>query len=160
LSSVVRFARLSETPAVLRLALDLTEYGRRLHSQFQYPGDEPFTENYPAHALFFAALLGERVEESLAYFRQRAESADLQQVGTVPIEVYVDLLARCGQPATAIDESLRLMPVGQQGVGIAPTLLDLAERAGKYDRVQTHCRERQDLLGFTAALVQAARRVR
>jgi hypothetical protein len=160
LSSVVRFARLSETPAVLRLALDLTEYGRRLHSQFQYPGDEPFTENYPAHALFFAALLGERVEESLAYFRQRAESADLQQVGTVPIEVYVDLLARCGQPATAIDESLRLMPAGQQGVGIAPTLLDLAERAGKYDRVQTHCRERQDLLGFTAALVQAARRVR
>ncbi len=43
LSSVVRFARLSEDPAVLRLALDLTEYGRRLHAQFQYPGDEPFT---------------------------------------------------------------------------------------------------------------------
>lgn len=157
LSSVVRFARLSEDPAVLRLALDLTEYGRRLHAQFQYPGDEPFTENYPAHGLFFSALLGERVDEALEYFRQRAEASDLQQVGTVPIETYIDLLARVGRPAEAIDASLRLMPAGQSGVGIAPSLLDLAQRSGVYDRVQQHCQQRDDLLGFTAALIRAKR---
>ncbi|MFO0871340.1 MAG: hypothetical protein U0935_20645 [Pirellulales bacterium] len=157
LSSVVRFARLSEDRAVLALALDLTAYGRKLHSQFQYPGDEPFVDNYPAHGQFFAALLGQGVDEALDYFRQRAEGCDIQQVGTVAIEVYIDLLARVGRPAEALEASLRLLPPGQPTLGIAPSLLDLAQRAGTYDRVRAHFRERSDLLGFTAALVQARR---
>jgi len=157
LASVVRFARLSEEPAVLELAYDLTEYGRRLHSQFQYPGDEPFTENYPAHGLFFAALLGRQVDEALKYFREKAETVDTHQIGTVAIEIYVDLLARVGRPAEAIEATIKMMPTGQQSLGIAPSLLDLAQRSGDYDRVRLHCRERDDLLGFTAALVKAQR---
>ncbi|MFO0816635.1 MAG: hypothetical protein U1A77_01760 [Pirellulales bacterium] len=157
LSSVVRFARLSDDPEVLRLALDLTEYGRRLHAQFQYPGDEPFVENYPAHGLFFAALLGQQVDEALTYFRQRAEQSDVQMLGTIAIEIYIDLLNRVGRPAAALEASLKMMPQGQQGLGIAPSLLDLAQKAGNYDQVRSHFRERGDLLGFTAALVKAAR---
>ncbi|MFO0901794.1 MAG: hypothetical protein U0939_02270 [Pirellulales bacterium] len=157
LAAVVRFARLSEDPAILELAHDLTEYGRRLHSQFQYAGDEPFSENYPSHGLFFAALLGRNVDEALAYFRGKAESVDTHQIGTVAIEVYIDLLARVGRPAAAIEATIQLMPAGQQGLGIAPSLLDLAQRAGEYDRVRAHCQERDDLLGYTAALVKAQR---
>jgi hypothetical protein len=157
LSSVVRFARLSDDRDVLGLALDLTEYGRRLHAQFQYPGDEPFVENYPAHGLFFAALLGQQVDEAVTYFRQRAEQSDVQMLGTIAIEVYIDLLNRVGRPAAALEASLKMMPQGQQGLGIAPSLLDLAQKAGDYDQVRAHFRERGDLLGFTAALVKAAR---
>ena len=69
LASTVRIARVLADPADLRLALDLTEYGRRLSQQFQYQGDEPFVETYPSHALYFQALLGENVEEALAYFQ-------------------------------------------------------------------------------------------
>ena len=75
LNSVVRFALLIDNPEVLRLAVDLTEYGRRLSPQFQYRGEEPFADAFPTSAMFFRALLGENVEEAVAYFQGRAASA-------------------------------------------------------------------------------------
>lgn len=157
LAAVVRFARLLDDRELLALALDLTEYGRRLHSQFQYPGDEPFTDNYPAHAKYFQVLLGQDLDESLAYFREKAQTCDPRHVGTAPIEIYVDLLSRTGRAGEAIEESIRLMPEGLSSQGLAPSLLDLAQQSGQYDRVVDHCRGRADLLGFTAALVRARR---
>src|SRR5262249_31475237 len=81
LAATVRIARTLSEPDDLRLALDLTEYGRRLSQQFQYAGDEPFTEMYPANALYFQALLGEKIDEALAYFRNKAEMLDPQYHG-------------------------------------------------------------------------------
>lgn len=157
LAAVVRFARLLDQPELLRLALDLTEYGRRLHSQFQYAGDEPFAELYPSHARFFQALLNEDREASLAFFRQQAEACDPSHSGTGPIEVYIDLLARVGQAQEALTASLRLLPGTTPSQGLAPSLLDLAQQSGQYDIVAEHCKERVDLLGYTAALVHAQR---
>ncbi|MFM8251145.1 MAG: hypothetical protein ACKOBW_06070 [Planctomycetota bacterium] len=157
LAAVVRFARLLDQPELLRLALDLTEYGRRLHSQFQYVGDEPFAELYPSHARFFQALLNEDREASLAFFRQQAEACDPSHSGTGPIEVYIDLLARVGQAQEALTASLRLLPGTTPSQGLAPSLLDLAQQSGQYDIVAEHCKERVDLLGYTAALVHAQR---
>ena len=77
LSSIVRFALLVEDHEVLRLATDLTEYGRRLTAQFQYPGDEPFADTYPASALFFHAQLGEGVDEAVRVFAERAATSRL-----------------------------------------------------------------------------------
>lgn len=157
LAAVVRFSRLLDQPELLRLALDLTEYGRRLHSQFQYAGDEPFAELYPSHASFFQALLGEDRDAALAHFRQQAEACDASQTGTGPIEVYIDLLARVGRAGEALEASLRLMPGTTPSQGLAPTLLDLAQQSGHYELVAQHCKDRVDLLGFTAALVHANR---
>src|SRR6185436_17719578 len=42
LHSVVRFARVIQDPAALRLAADLTEYGRRLAASYQFQTEEPF----------------------------------------------------------------------------------------------------------------------
>lgn len=158
LSSVVRFARLLQDARLLRLALDLTEYGRRLHTQFQYAGEAPFEEVYPSHALFFQALLGENLDEAMAYFRGKAEASEPRTQGTAPIEVYVDLLARVGRPSDAIDEAIRLNPEGLSMQGLAPTLLELAQQAGSFDRVREHCRQHGDILGFTASLVKATRK--
>lgn len=157
LASIVRIARVLAAPDDLRMALDLTEYGRQLSAQFQYQGDEPFADVYPSHALYYQALLGENIDAALAYFQQRAEMLDPQYHGLVAVEVYVDLLARIGRHADALDAAIRLSPAGAQSVGLAPSLLELAEKAGQYDAILTYCRNRNDLLGYTAALVQAGR---
>jgi hypothetical protein len=154
LAASVRISRALSDPADLRMALDLTEYGRRLSEQFQYQGDEPFAEMYPAHAHYFQALLGENVDEALAYFQTKAEMLDPQYHGMGPIETYVDLLTRVGRHREAIAAALKLSPKGVQPIGQAPSLLELAERAGDYAPVMTYCREKEDLLGYAAALVQ------
>lgn len=157
LAATIRIARVLTDADDLRLALDLTEYGRRLNQQFQYQGDEPFAENYPAHALYFQALLGENLDEALKHFRTKAEMLDSQYHGMVPIETYVDLLARTGRHREALTEAIRLSPPSAHPVGIAPSLLELAEKAGDYTAFLEYCQQRGDVLGYAAGLVQAGR---
>jgi hypothetical protein len=155
LAATVRIARVLAEADDLRLALDLTEYGRRLSPQFQYQGDEPFAENYPAHALYFQALLGENVDEALGYFKLKAEMLDPQYQGYAAIETYVDLLARRGKHSEALEAAVKFGLTSIQPVGNAPPLVELARRAGSYDQVLNYCRHKEDLLGFTAALVES-----
>jgi hypothetical protein len=152
LSAVVRFARYVTEPEVLRLALDLTEYGRRLSRQYQYAGEEPFADAHVAHALFFRAQLGEGVEEALAYFRERAEAAAGQGAG--PAEVYVALLNRLGRHRDALEASAALIPPNVPVAGFAPTPSELARLSGDFARHREICRSRGDLLGYTAALME------
>ena len=157
LAATVRITRVLSEPDDLRLALDLTEYGRRLNQQFQYQGDEPFADNYPTHALYFQALLGENVDEALKHFRTKAEMLDVQYHGMVPIETYIDLLARLGRHKEAVAEAIRLSPQSAHPVGIAPSLLELAEKAGDYQAFLEYCQKRGDVLGYAAGLVQAGK---
>ncbi len=153
LNSIVRAARLVDEPAVLRLALDLTEYGRRLNELYRFAGDEPFVDNYTAHGLFFAAQLGERIEEALEHFRARADSLDVQVEGTLPAEVYITLLARLGRFDEAIVASRQFLPPGLQTLGLAPSLFELCRQAGDFTAMLELTRERNDPIGFTVALL-------
>jgi hypothetical protein len=155
LAATVRIARALSVPEDIRLALDLTEYGRRLSQQFQYPGDEPFAEMYPVSALYFQALLGENIDEAVAYFKNKAELLDPQHHGYASIETYIDLLSRLGRHDAALDAALHFSLGSIQPLGSAPPLVELARRASSYDSLLSHCREKQDLLGFAAALVQS-----
>jgi len=155
LASTVRFARCLADKDVLRLALDLTHYGRQLSEQFQYAGDEPFADIYLNHALFFQALLGENVEEALSHFQERAENVSRDEFGTAAVEVLVDLLARVGRYGEAIEVSSRLLPPGTQTMGHAPSLVELSELADDYEALVSLSREQKDLLGFTVGLVRA-----
>lgn len=152
LSSIVRFAVISDNPEVLRLARDLTEYGRHLGSSYQYPGRPPFEDTYPQHALFFSALLGEQVDEAVTFFKAEAEKAAAEE-DVNPVEVYISLLSRLGRAAEAIDETARLLPPGKRATDLAPTLQELAQTSGDYDRLMKVCRDRGDLLGFAAGLL-------
>lgn len=158
LASTVRFARCLADPAALKMALDLTFYGRQLSEQFQYDGDEPFVDIYPSHALFFQALLGENLEEALAYFAERAENVSADEFGTGAIEIYVDLLARVGQFQQAVETSSRLIPPGTHVAGHAPSLVELCELAENYDSLLALSREQGDLLGFATGLLKAGTR--
>ena len=155
LASTVRFSRCLADPETLRLALDLTHYGRHLSEQFQYAGDEPFADIYLSHALFFQALLGENLEEALDHFLDRAENVSRDEFGTAAAEVYVDLLARIGQHEQAIEASRKLLPPGTQTMGHAPSLLELSEMAEDYEMLISLSREAEDLLGFATGLVRA-----
>lgn len=154
LSSTVQIAVELVDTDTLTLALDLARYGTRLHPELQYPSQPPFEDTYPSHLKFFAALLGEDVDANLSYFRQRADQTDAHQEGTFVIETYIDLLARLGRPADAIEEVVRLIPAGIQTTGRAPTLYDLSKQQGCFDRYRELCIEREDLLGFVVGLEQ------
>ena len=155
LSAAVRLARLCDDQDVLRLALDLTEYGRRLGKQFQFEGEEPFADVYPSHGLWFAARLGQNVDEAIAYFRERAASVDVEQNGTAAIETYIALLAHLERWPEAIDAAATLLPPGVRTHGLAPSLLELSRRAESYERILSLTRERGDLIGYTAALLES-----
>jgi len=156
LASTIRFARVLDEPRVLRLASDIAEYGRQLHAQYQYESDEPFADLYPMSLAWFRALSGEHVDAALRLFRQKAETVDPQEHGTVAIETYADLLARVGRPAEASAFLMRSMPQGMRPFGIAPSLLELAQAAGDFQPMMEHARSRGDLVGYAAAMLQSA----
>ncbi|MCC7334663.1 MAG: hypothetical protein IT422_06185 [Pirellulaceae bacterium] len=154
IGSTVRFARVLDDAEPLRLALDLAHYGRRLHPQYQYPGEEPFLDLYPASVAFYQALLGEQVDSGIRYFTRKADAVDQQQYGTVAMEVLIDLLSRCGRHAEALQAYAKRIPVGARIIGIAPTLLQLSQRLGEYEPMLDICKQRDDLLGYAAAILQ------
>ncbi len=155
LASTVRFARVVDDPAVLRLALDIAHYGRKLHPQYQYPGEEPFLDLYPASIAFFRALLGQQVEAGIRYFTQKADSVDQGHYGLLAVEVLIDLLSRCGRHAEAITALDQRVPSGSRTLGIAPSLLQLSQRLGDYRPMQELAKHRGDLLSYTAALMRS-----
>jgi len=153
LAAVVRFAIICDDAEVLRTALDLTAYGQQLSRQYQFPGQEPFADTYPAYALFFQGVLGQNVDQAIAYFRERAQQAD----NSGPAEVLVALLFRAGRTQEAFAAAAELLRPEMRQAGFAPSLLELARQAGCYDRLMEASRERDDLLGFTVGLVEQTR---
>jgi hypothetical protein len=157
LNAVVRFALLVDDPEVLRLALDLTEYGRRLSPQFQFPGDEPFVEMYETAGRFIGALLGIDVEAAVAWFAERAETRPAHEFGTAPAEVYISLLARLGRYDAAVRAAGQLLPAETRGGGFAPNLLELAQQGQQYTALREVSRQRGDSIGYLIGLLGEAR---
>ncbi len=156
LGAIVRFALVFEDREDLEKAWNLTEYGRRLSPHYQYPGSEPFAETYAAHGLFYAASLGRQVEEALEYFGQRAQSLADTESAAAAADAYVALLVRVGRLRDAFDAASRLMPPGQRGLGLAPSLLVLAQKAAALDCLVELTRDRGDVVGYVTALVEQA----
>ncbi len=155
LASTTRFSRILENEEELRLALDLTEYGRHLGSQFQFQENEPFADMYPSHALYFQALLGENVDEAVGYFREKVSSVDPEEHGTIAAEVYIELLARLDRFREGVEASIEMIPEGAQ-YGIAPSLLELSQRASDFQPYMEVCQQQQNLLGYATGLVYSA----
>ena len=153
LASTIRFARVIDDPAQLRRAWELTQYGRKLNRQFHYPGDEPFADFYSSHDLYFSVLLGNKVDEGIAYFERKVRNVDMLQHGTGPIETYVELLDRVGRPAEALQAAVEHMPAEVSVARVLPLLLNLAAKSGSNQLVEQFCKDRGDLLGYAAALI-------
>jgi hypothetical protein len=171
LQSTVRIASVLDQPQQWQAAWELTQYGRRLHHQLQYPGDEPFVDFYPAYATYYAILLGRDVAAGLKHFERKARTVDPLQHGTAAIETYVDLLDRVGQQREAIAVALDLLPAEVPPQRIVPMLIEIALRAptepdsksqplgARQEALQSiadYCRRRGDVLGAVAAFQATA----
>ncbi|QGJ71027.1 Hypothetical protein PBC10988_27300 [Planctomycetales bacterium 10988] len=154
LGMVVKFGRLVKAKEPLLILQDLAEYGRRLSSQYQYGSEAPFDDLYADHARFFEAQLGENVEENLAFFAKQAAEREPHQEGWLVVEAYIALLCRLGRYEKAFEEHRDRIPSGVRLSGLAPTLMELAQLSGRYDQLREVCKDRRDLVGFTAGLLQ------
>lgn len=156
LASVVKIASILEDPGHLQKGLELTKYGRRLHPQFQYPGDEPFHDFYPAYSAYYHALLGQDVAEGLKYFERKSRSIDALVHGTEAIDTYVNLLARVGQPGRAIREATQLYPEDVPAQSVLAGLMEFQRLAPESEQpvlrevLFEFCLSRSDLLGYAA----------
>jgi hypothetical protein len=154
LSSVVRFARSIESGEELDLALQLAEYGARLDPQLQYGGDPPFEDFYPAHIQFFKAVLGRDRDDALGYFREKLAHEPDEQDQPLLAYVLVDLLMRVGRLDEAVDVGAKYLT--NLGEDVTFSFSDLCLKAGRLDTLQQVMREKNDPVGFAAALVAKA----
>jgi hypothetical protein len=156
LASTVRIASVLEDRPSLQKAYELTQYGRRLAQHFQYPGDEPFVDFYPAYGTFYRTLLGDDVDQGIKFFERRARSVDVRQHGTGAIETYVDLLDRCGRSNLALSEAISLVPDNIPAQRMVPLLLEFAsrvsqdDRPGAYRKILYYSEKQNDALGYVA----------
>jgi hypothetical protein len=154
LNSVVRFARfLDPASPALPKAIELAEYGSRLAPQYQYPGDPPFDEFYPAHAHFFNALIGLDRETHLGFFRAKLDAGDPDDRPLLAY-VLVDLLVRCGRLDEALTVAAAHLKHLDPSSGFSFALL--CQQAGRFDALRHAARGKGDLVGYTAALIQEA----
>lgn len=152
LSSVVRFARNINPPdEELDMAIQLCEYGRQLDPRLQYGSEPPFDDYYPAHIAFFKALLDRDREASLQYFRDKVAAAPDEQNRALPAFVLVDLLIRCGRSDEAVEIAARHLAHLNDDASFS--FADLCAETGRLDLLRRAAEERNDLVGFTAALL-------
>ncbi|MFP6766118.1 MAG: hypothetical protein VB858_20970 [Planctomycetaceae bacterium] len=152
LNSVVRFARfLDPTCPEMDLAMQLCEYGCQLDQQFQYPGEPPFEDFYPAHLEFFHVVTGRNVDSGMKYFEQKLADEPDEPDQQLIAYVMVDLLLKADRIADAVELASRhLKFVDQQVFSFA----ELCLKAGQPQAWATAAKEQGDLVSFAAALVQ------
>jgi hypothetical protein len=139
----------------LAMARELCDYGKKLSSRLQYPGDPPFDDQYRDFGVYLAILAGDDVEEGLAHFRAKAENADPQADGTFPAEVLINLLLKVDRPAEALAVARKLL-VGVDDRRLScPSIADLCQRVNDYKPLVEIAREREDPVNFMAGLLAA-----
>jgi hypothetical protein len=153
LNAVVRFARSLEVGSPeLKKAIELAEYGSHLAPQFQYAGDPPFDDFYPAHVQFFRILDGDNRDAALGYFRDKLTAEPDAEDRQLIAYVLVDLLLRVDR----LDEALEVAEQHLQNIPDSAgfSFAQLCQQAGRMDALRRVARAKGDLVSYTAALVQ------
>ncbi len=155
LAAVVRFALIVTDPAFIALAVDLTEYGRRLAPRLQFDGPPPFQRMFDDHRVYLRALLGEEVDNAIAHFQAKLDSIDdgLGSDPTMPAQTLVNLLVRLGTARSGDRCRRRSSGRATESALSCPTSAQLCQRADEPERLAKIAREHGDLVDFTAGLL-------
>ena len=154
LVTVLKFSCGLEDAETLRLAVALADYGARLGPMFQFSDDPPFDRVYEDRGIYLRALLGEDVDRAVQHFDEKAARFNPAEYGTQPAETLVDLLVRLERYREAIDAFRRyLTDIAPEHLS-CPTLPELCQMAGDFDRLKDVTRQQADPLGYLAALIQ------
>ena len=156
-ASVVQLSLELEDPQVLKLALELSDYGKRLSSLFQYKGDPPFQNIYEDHKVYLQALLGEDEDGAVEHFRNKVEESPPEGGDSMPAQVLVGLLARLDRYPEAIEASSKYLAEVAPSELVCPSLPQLCQHAGAYKILGNLSRQQGDLLSYTAAALQSDR---
>lgn len=149
LAAVVRSSIQVTDPAVLKLAFDLTEYGRNLSPRLVFEGHAPFENIFADHGAFLGALLGIDVDRAIGLFESKARAAAPADADTsLPAQTLVNLLFRLGRLDEAIDASARYLGGVPNSVLFCPSLAQLCARAGAFERLAEIARSRSDLVNY------------
>ncbi len=152
LNAIVRFARAMDASCPdLAKAIELAEYGSHLAEQFQYGGDAPFDDFYPAHVQFFKAVADDGRDEAIAFFKEKLEAEPDYEDKQLIAYVLVDLLTRCDKLAEALEVAEPYLTDVEEASGFS--FARLCRDANRLDTLQKVTRAKGDLVGYAAALV-------
>jgi hypothetical protein len=152
LNAVVRFARwLDASCPELDLALQLAQYGARLAKQYQYAGNPPFDDFYPAHIQYFEALLGANRDAALAYFRSKIGADVTDTDNQLAAFALVDLLLRLERRDEALELACRYLADSADEFGLS--LPELCAQSGRLDLLLDLARRKGDVVSYAAALI-------
>ena len=157
LSSTVRYSLMASDPAVLALAADLTEYGRRLSPRLQFEGSPPFEKVFDDHRVYLRALLGQDVENAVKHFHAKLDPALADDPeASLPAQVFVDLLMKLGKIDEAIDVAAVYLAAVPESALICPGIAELCQRGGRMSRLTEIARGQGNLVQFLASLLPAS----
>jgi hypothetical protein len=154
--SVLRYAIDLDDRQVLRMAYELTEYGRRLGEMYQFKGQFPLEEPFLDYGAYLRVLLGIDADAALERFRAKL-SPEPDPYGDIAAQTLVNLLVRLDRLPEAIDlaeERLAGIPLDRL---ICPGPLELCERAGDFARLQSIALKTNNRIAYAAALARRSR---
>lgn len=152
--SIVRFSLDATDRETLALAVELADYGTHLSKMFSFGGDPPFEDGFKDYAIYLRALIGEQLDEAVAHFRGKIGSCNPEAAGPAPAQTLVALLARLGRYDEAIAVSVEHLRDADPNQVFCPSVFQLCQAAGDYNRLRSLARERGDLLHFAAAALE------
>jgi len=152
--SILRFTLDATDRETLALAVELADYGTHLSKMFSFHGDPPFEDGFKDYGIYLRALIGERIDEAVAHFRDKITSYNPENAGPAPAQTLVALLARLGRYDEAIQVSLDHLRDADPNQLFCPSVFQLCQEAGDYNRLRSLARERGDLLHFAAASLE------
>jgi hypothetical protein len=154
LGAVVQAAvQLTPGDSALQKAIELCDYGARLSDKMKFPGEPPFEDLYADYAAYLRVVAGQDVDAGLARFRTKAESARLDEDGTRPAEVYINLLLHAGRLAEATEAARQLLAKADERSLACPGPLELTRRRGDFAAFAEVARGRGDAVHFLAGLL-------
>lgn len=146
-------AQLALGDPALEKAIELCDYGARLSDKMKFPGEPPFDNLYADYGAFLRVIAGRDVDAGLARFKAKAESANVEEDGTRPAEVYVNLLLHAGRLAEAADAARQLLAKADERSLGCPGPLELTRRTGDFAAFAEVARSRGDAVHFLAGLL-------
>jgi hypothetical protein len=146
-------AQLAPGDPALEKAIELCDYGSKLSDKMKFPGEPPFEDLYADYAAFLRVIAGRDVDAGLARFKSKAESANVDEDGTRPAEVYVNLLLHAGRLAEAADAARQLLAKADERALGCPGPLELTRRTGDFAAFAEIARIRGDAVHFLAGLL-------
>ena len=158
LSSIVRMALLAQAPEAIAKAADLTAYGSCLSPRLVFEGAPPFDHIFEDYGVYLKALVGRDTDGAVAHFQRKLSQALEEGEPRPAAQVLVNLLLKFGKIDEAIDVAAAHLAGIPEPELACPSLGELCQRAGQSDRLAQVARDQGDLVNFTAARLESARR--